>query len=128
MFTLHFTPQEANQRLPLVRSIVKEIIDKGRVFRAYLAEYEDHELPVEADKIRCNVQHLLVELEDLGCYFKDWNFEQGIVDFPSEINGEEVLLSWCADEEEVLYYHGVDDGYAARKLIPKKLLKEKVPA
>lgn len=123
MFRHHFTPQEANQRLPLVRSIVQEIIDKGRIFRAYLAEYEEHALPIEADKIRMNVQELLSELEDLGCFFKDWNFEQGIVDFPSEIDGKEVLLSWRADEEEVLYYHDLDNGYAARKPIPKRLLE-----
>ena len=34
-------------------------------------------------------------------------------------SGDEVLLCWRSDEPELLYYHGVDEGYAGRKPIPE---------
>jgi hypothetical protein len=44
----------------------------------------------------------------------------GLVDFPAMIDGEEVLLCWRSDEPEVLYYHGLEDGFAGRKKISSK--------
>jgi len=62
------------------------------------------------------------ELEEIGCYFKDWNFSIGLVDFPSVINGEEVLLCWRSDEDDIKYFHRIEDGYSARQLIPEEYL------
>ena len=57
------------------------------------------------------------ELEGIGCYYKDWNFDAGLVDFPAEVNGEEVLLCWRSDEKAVEWYHTYEDGYSGRKRI-----------
>jgi len=61
------------------------------------------------------------ELEDIGCYYKDWNFSEGLVDFPAIIDGEEVYLCWKSNEDSIMYYHGINDGFRGRKLIPEYL-------
>ena len=65
------------------------------------------------------------ELEQVGCFYKDWNFTLGLVDFPAIIAGKEVLLCWRSDEPEVRFYHTQEDGYTGRRPIPEELLVEK---
>jgi hypothetical protein len=64
------------------------------------------------------------ELEEIGCFYKDWNFSIGLVDFPAIINGEEVYLCWKTDEEKIIYYHRIHEGFSGRKLIPDYVLDE----
>jgi hypothetical protein len=68
------------------------------------------------------VEDLTRELEDLGCYFKDWNFEKGLVDFPAVIDGKDVFLCWHSDEPDIRWYHGLEDGFHGRKPIPEQFL------
>ncbi|MCZ7615457.1 MAG: DUF2203 domain-containing protein [Ignavibacteriaceae bacterium] len=75
-------------------------------------------------KLADNIDDFMKELEEIGCYFKDWNFQIGLVDFPSIINGKEVFLCWRSDEDDILYYHEVDTGFAGRKLIPPEELTD----
>jgi hypothetical protein len=119
--TKFFTPQEANQTLPLVRKIVDDILEVGKKIRAVSIEVGAHaEQDPQITKLMDQLEDLFVELEDLGCSYRDWNFTMGLVDFPSVIDGEEVLLCWRSDEPEVLYYHGLEDGFAGRKKIHSK--------
>lgn len=121
-FTKHFTPQEANKRLPLVRQIVADIIEKGKKVQKIMATSRDVDEKDEVMLLQEEIESLMVELEQLGCFYKDWNFEIGLVDFPAVLNGEEVFLCWRSDEPIVRWYHPVTEGYAARKLIPENLL------
>jgi hypothetical protein len=122
MFSKIFTPQEANKRLPLIKKIVEDILEKGREFRSMLRGPQGKKPPEEALRVADEIEELMHELEALGCFYKDWNFEMGLVDFPALIGGQEVLLCWRSDEPDVRSYHGVDDGYAGRKAIPEELL------
>jgi hypothetical protein len=56
------------------------------------------------------------ELNRLGVLVKD--LDRGLVDFPALRRGEEVLLCWQVGEEEVAFWHGVDEGFAGRKPLP----------
>ena len=122
MFTKHFTPQEANRRLPLIKGIVSDILGKGKRARTILASFTGDEPPDEVSELQDEMEALMTELEQLGCFYKDWNFEIGLVDFPSILDSREVLLCWRSDEPIVRWYHGMEDGYAGRKLIPENLL------
>ena len=55
-------------------------------------------------------------LQQLGVVVKD--LDRGLVDFPALHNGEEVLLCWQVGEDEVAFWHGVDEGFAGRKPLP----------
>ncbi|NCS90071.1 MAG: DUF2203 domain-containing protein [Ignavibacteria bacterium] len=121
--TKYFTPTEAKKTLPLVKQIVQDILDTSRRLRMLAGEITG---PVEENaaiqKMAGEVNKFIIELEDIGCYFKDWNFSIGLVDFPSVINGEEVLLCWRSDEDDIKYFHRIEDGYSARQLIPEEYL------
>ena len=123
--TKFFTPAEAQLTLPLVRKIVKDILDTSREIRL-LAEDLDGviENNSQVKKLANEVNGFMAELEEVGCYYKDWNFSIGLVDFPSIIDNEEVLLCWRSDEDEIKFYHNLSDGYSGRKPIPEKYLVE----
>ena len=117
--TKYFTPEEARNTLPLVKKIVKDILDSSFQVKTIVEQMgeEGRENP-EVKKMIEDINYFLKELEEIGCYYKDWNFSTGLVDFPSIINDEEVYLCWRSDEEDVLFYHGINEGYAGRKRIP----------
>lgn len=115
-----FTPAEANQTLPLVRRIVTDILAAGQAMKAL---HRQHGSAVatnaEFQQRLADMEELVRELEAIGCTFRDWNFELGLVDFPAVIDGEEVLLCWRSDEPAVTHYHGVNAGYAGRRPLPQ---------
>jgi hypothetical protein len=117
-----FTPEKANRTLPFVRPVVQDILEKGRELRG-LMEKDDGPLQEDVRGLQADIAVLINELERIGCSYRDWNFEIGLVDFPAVMNGEEVCLCWRSDEEEVTWYHTPESGYAGRKQIPKALLK-----
>jgi len=67
------------------------------------------EIQAEADGIaRCAEQ-----ISSAGAQIK--SLEEGLLDFPSTRDGEDVLLCWKLGEEEIQYWHGPDEGFAGRK-------------
>jgi len=121
--TRYFTPEEAHRTLPLVRKIVEDIINTSREIRLLT---EDKDGVIESDpqvrKLLNELNGFMAELEEIGCFYKDWNFSIGLVDFPAIINGQEVFLCWRTDEDSIQYYHEIEAGYAGRKLIPAEYL------
>lgn len=107
-----FTPEEARKTLPLVRRIVADILTAARDLRA-LPEGDPG-----TDALAGRVQEYLQELETLGCYYKDWSYTVGLVDFPAVIDGETVFLCWRSDETELGWYHPLDTGYQGRTPLP----------
>lgn len=122
--TKYFTPKEASSTLPLVKKIVKDILDTGYQIRT-IAESLGGKIKgnEEIEQLNKQIISYMLELEEIGCFYKDWNFSVGLVDFPAIIDGEEVFLCWKSDEPELMYYHGVTDGFAGRKPIPPHLLE-----
>jgi hypothetical protein len=56
------------------------------------------------------------EIEESGAYLKD--VQLGLVDFPSERDGEIVYLCWQFGEPEVAFWHRTEDGFAGRQALP----------
>jgi len=123
--TKYFTPSEAKKTLPLVRKIVADILDTSREMRLVADEIGgDVEKDPRIQKLADDIEKFMQELEEIGCYFKDWNFSIGLIDFPAIIDGKEVFLCWRSDEEDIMYYHDVDTGFAGRKIIPPEELTD----
>jgi len=53
------------------------------------------------------------EIERGGAQLKDVTL--GLVDFPSELDGEVVLLCWQYGEPEVAFWHREGEGFAGRR-------------
>jgi hypothetical protein len=121
----YFTPSEAKKTLPLVRKIVADILDTSREMRLIADEIGgDVENNSRIQKLADDIEKFMQELEEIGCYFKDWNFSIGLIDFPSIIDGKEVFLCWRSDEDDIMYYHEMETGFAGRKLIPPEELTD----
>ncbi|MGE5589732.1 MAG: DUF2203 domain-containing protein [Bacillota bacterium] len=73
-------------------------------FMAQEAELEFYAVAFQADALR--LQEMGVELKDL---------ENGLVDFPTRVQGEDAYLCWRLGEPEVLFWHGLEDGFAGRR-------------
>lgn len=67
----------------------------------------------EREKAVQEAKDSLGEIEEIGVQVKD--LEQGLLDFPSVMDGKTVLLCWKLGEKEIGYWHSPEDGFAGRK-------------
>jgi hypothetical protein len=65
------------------------------------------------ERLTAELQRGLGAIAELGGAPKDLNL--GLVDFLHLRNGREVNLCWKYGEREIRHWHGLDEGYAARK-------------
>jgi hypothetical protein len=70
----------------------------------------------EIENEATGIAHCINGLQELGVLVKD--LDMGLVDFPALREGEEVLLCWRLGEEEIGYWHGLEEGFAGRKELP----------
>jgi hypothetical protein len=71
------------------------------------------ELHAEVARLADELAAALDALDELGILVKD--LDSGLVDFPSQLDGEPVLLCWRLGEDQIAWYHGHDDGFAGRR-------------
>jgi hypothetical protein len=119
MNTKLFTLEQAAKTLPLVQRIVADILTTGQAIRVLSVETEMPAQDPRMKRLMDQLDELFEEIESVGCYYKDWNFTVGLVDFPAKIQNRHVMLCWRSDEKEIRYYHDAETGYAGRCLIPK---------
>lgn len=122
--TKYFTPAEARNTLPLVKKIVKDILDTSKEMKLIADDFgiKDIHNNSQLRKMAGEIDGFIAELEEIGCLYKDWNFTIGLVDFPAVIDDREVMLCWKSDEDEIKFYHDIDSGYSGRKPIPEEYL------
>jgi hypothetical protein len=125
-----FTIEQANAMLPLVRAIctdlaalAREVMERrhrlalltaGRELKpgdVYGEELAQVEADLEKDTQR--LQGYIDELTELGVEAK--GVLDGLVDFPSLMDGRIVYLCWRLGEPEVLHWHELDAGFAGRQ-------------
>ena len=129
----YFSVEEANHALPLVRSIVADIVSfhsdlrerherlqsvkrRNSSLRGSMpAEFNEELTQMENDlhNDAGKLQGFIDELQALGVEVKDLG--KGLVDFPGLIEGREVCLCWMLGESEVAFWHEVDAGFMGRQ-------------
>jgi hypothetical protein len=129
----HFTPEEANAALAEVRPLVERMVVHRRAHLAALARQEEFEgrirgngggIPpatlaeaaAEVDSEARVLARIIDELAEQGAEVKD--IDEGLIDFPALRQGETVLLCWQLGEDEIRYWHRVEDGFAGRRPLP----------
>lgn len=133
----YFTPQEANLRLPLVQVIVQDIVNlfqdlhqrRERLndlrHRSQRSEYSEEVQQME-DELERDIEVLeeyVEELKELGVELKDPLV--GLVDFRAIIDGREVYLCWKLGEDDIAWWHELEDGFSGRQ--PLVTMGEAVP-
>ena len=130
----YFTAEEANELLPEVRLVAEELVEHRLAARAVAVKraqlvtriagnggdfdpQEPRELEEDFERETAAMVEALERLERLGVIVKD--ADRGLVDFPAlRESGEEVLLCWQVGEDEIAYWHGLEEGFAGRKPLP----------
>jgi hypothetical protein len=129
----YFTPEEANAQLERVRPAAEALVAHRRAMsvaasrRAKLVQriagnggdfdrQEPRTLEKQFEREGEAVARCVQELEKLGVQVKD--LDRGLVDFPALRDGDEVLLCWQVGEDEVAFWHGLEEGFAGRKPLP----------
>ena len=125
-----FTARQANATLPLVGAIVSDLVQLARDVaerRQRLADltggrprhptdpYQEElaQIAQQFDSDSRQLQQYMDEVRQIGAEPK--SALEGLVDFPSIMDGRPVYLCWKLGEPEVLYWHEVDAGYAGRQ-------------
>jgi hypothetical protein len=130
----YFTAAEANATLPLVRAIVKDIVElanalqdrqerlvglggpeRGKLGKAHQEEVEMLQAEMERDENR--LREFEQELRGLGVELK--SYDSGLIDFPALLDGREVYLCWRLGEADVAHWHELEAGFAGRQKLPK---------
>jgi hypothetical protein len=125
-----FTLEQANATLPLVRAIAtdlaqlsREVIERRERLSLLLAGRKAaHRDPYSEELAQINEElekdgerlcGYVEELRELGVEPK--NGPEGLVDFPSMLDGRLVFLCWKLGEAEVLHWHELDAGFSGRQ-------------
>jgi len=118
----HYTVEQANAALPWVAERLQQIRDALAVLeepaQARALEHLDTVAGGaypgrEAAAALLAVMRAATQLEALDIVLRDPR--QGLVDFPSIRDGDEVYLCWRLDEERVGWWHAPDAGFAGRQ-------------
>jgi hypothetical protein len=104
-----FTPEEANKKLPEVRKLLSQILELKKTIETGDLSLKDRQGAL--DKLSISAS----KLSEMGIELKDPGI--GLIDFPAMRFSEPVYLCWKLGEEEVLYWHGIAEGYQGRKLL-----------
>ncbi len=67
----------------------------------------------EREKAVQDAKDTLAEIDSIGVLVKD--LEQGLLDFPSVMDGKMVLLCWKLGEPTIAHWHTEEEGFAGRK-------------
>jgi hypothetical protein len=129
----YFTPAEANEALATVRPLAEKLVAHRQALRE--AQERRAELTrriagnggaLDARRVarlaaRVNreaeaVARSVIRIQELGVLVKD--LDRGLIDFPALRGDEEVLLCWEVGEDEVAYWHGLEEGFAGRRPLP----------
>jgi hypothetical protein len=129
----HFTPEEANAALEEVGPLVEQMVELRRAHIEALAAEEELEgrirgngggippatLAAAAAEVESAARELARVIDEIvaqGAQVKD--IDAGLIDFPALRGSETVLLCWKLGEEDIRYWHTVDDGFAGRRELP----------
>lgn len=136
----YFTLSEARELLPAVRRSIREAVQgkhrrqqseellQGLVQRILMQggitvdTTAVESWKTQRDSAAQSLQASMEWMEETGVVVKD--LDVGLVDFPTLYRGEEVYLCWRMDEDDIEFWHGVNEGFAGRKEIDGPFLEQ----
>ncbi len=128
-----FTPEEANEALVELRPIVERMVQHRRNLTAAQVQQAElvtriagnggdmvpsdlHEAADTIQREAAAISECAERINAVGAEVK--SLEEGLLDFPARRGDEVVLLCWKLGEDEIHYWHRVDEGFGGRKPLP----------
>ena len=128
-----FTLEEANAAVEELRPVVARMVDHRHGLTAAQARQIElvtriagnggdlmpsdlREAAAAIEREAAGIAECADVINAAGAQIK--SLEEGLLDFPARRGEETVLLCWKLGEDEIEYWHGVDEGFAGRKPLP----------
>jgi hypothetical protein len=136
-----FDLAQANQMLPLLRSIVKDAMNLSQEVSQTRARLEavglSHQLTdvddiysgelrsIEASTCELSerLSACLTELTDLGVNHNCDSIADGYVDFPSSLDGKKIHWCWNLQDPSVAHWHWVSEPCSMRRPLEPELVR-----
>ncbi len=122
-----FTLEEARELLAKIKPLIEDINEKRSEMYQLHGSLEEQQDPLEKMYMKSRMMELesdikrnLARIEELGGVIK--GLDPILVDFLSYSGGRYVWLCWKEDEDTIMFWHELDDGFAGRK--PIEILEE----
>jgi len=131
-----FTLDEAQSLLPLVESLLKRAIEGKQAaeeVESGLAEVARRvtvsggmrvdvsavaRLRAEMESHMQRVRESIAEIDSIGVQVKD--LDNGLLDFPCNMDGQTVLLCWRLGETAIEHWHTVESGFQGRQPVDER--------
>ena len=128
-----FTLEEANAAVEALRPVVAQMVEHNRKLaaaqrrqRLLVTQIAGNGGDLQPSDLRELAETIQGEADAIGACADEINaagaqiksLEEGLLDFPSRRDGELVLLCWKLGEDEIGYWHTVEDGFAGRRPLP----------
>lgn len=110
----YFDLQTAKKTLAWLKPQLLELRELGERGRRAMEEYDMD----SADSYTLKIHKILDEIGKEGISVRDQ--EATLVDFPAVINNMPAFFCWKEGEEDIEYWHYVEDGFAGRTRITGK--------
>ncbi len=123
----YFSPKDVDHLIPDLEKVFQHIENcKSRAeqlsVQTTTVSNPSAEQMVESQIAHSKVRFLMDAVQDdinhimsLGGVTKD--LEQGLVDFPGQVDGEEVWLCWKRGEKKIRFWHALDEGFSERQAL-----------
>lgn len=117
LFTVEEAVAELARLLPVLDEVVALRADAAELAAATTAGGGASDLGglPELKAAQARLDELLTEVQQTGAELK--GVAPLLVDFPSELDGDDVLLCWLEGDRELSWYHRTDLGFAGRRRI-----------
>jgi len=134
----YFTLREAQQLLPKVEEQVRQAVYLKAEHQKAEEEVNRilHQVMVSGgmlldrqtllarrgrrDAMASRLNEIVEEIHSTGCQVKD--LDMGLIDFPTLLSGNEVLLCWRLGETSIEYWHGLEEGFRGRRPIDQEFV------
>jgi hypothetical protein len=128
-----FTLEQANAALTELRPVVERMVAHRRVLAGVQLEQAElvariagdggdlqpsdlREIAATVEREAAVVADCVQRITEAGAQVKD--LDEGLIDFPARRGEEPILLCWKLGEEEIRYWHGLEEGFAGRRQLP----------
>jgi len=115
-----FTLEEAEKMLPLIRRIVKDVVDSSKLLHENIQKSalfpENQNLQEARESLSNQLQSYINELNDLGVELK--SIESGLIDFYTKHEEQMLYLCWKFGEDKISFWHDLESGYSGRRKLP----------
>ena len=133
-----FTLAEAQALIPRVEGLLREVIEVKAAYEEAereIQEFQQHVMMMggvavdrervtasreKRDAAASRLRTAIEDVQEVGCLIKDLDI--GLIDFPTLYRGTEVYLCWKLGEDDIEFWHGVEEGFRGRKPIDQDFL------